>query len=267
MVVPASDVVLALGTMWGSLDGGVTYDVPFGALQDFSIDSKHTLKELRDPAFRTAAGVGSVASELTLKSKVAKIRGRALQALLGGTVAYDGTTYSTLSVKSTDIRPTAFAIQVHSRNDAASEILGTIYKAVSDQWSLSMKPEDFVMYDPNFKLYGDPANSDKILDIRLIGDHTTDTGTVPLPPTAPSATPGAAASGAIDLAWTAATGATGYRILRSTTSGSGYLFVGDCVGVKFRDYGTSATTYYYVIETQGAGGYSANSTQVSAAAP
>jgi hypothetical protein len=245
MVVPASDVVLALGTMWGSLDGGVTYDVPFGALQDFSIDSKHTLKELRDPAFRTAAGVGSVASELTLKSKVAKIRGRALQALLGGTVAYDGTTYSTLSVKSTDIRPTAFAIQVHSRNDAASEIL----------------------YDPNFKLYGDPANSDKILDIRLIGDHTTDTGTVPLPPTAPSATPGAAASGAIDLAWTAATGATGYRILRSTTSGSGYLFVGDCVGVKFRDYGTSATTYYYVIETQGAGGYSANSTQVSAAAP
>lgn len=264
---PSKDVVLALGTMWGSLDGGTTYDVPFGALQDFTLDTKHTLKELRDPLFRTAGATGSVASEVTLKAKVAQIRGRALQTLLGGVLSYDGTTRSHISIDATNIRPTPFAVQVHSRNDPTAEVIGTIYKCIGEQLSLAIKPEDYIMKDESFKCYGDPANGNKILDISLVGDHTSDGAASPAAPASPSATAGAASSGLIILGWTLVASATAYNIYRGTATGGPYIWVGSTASVEFVDKGTSSTHYYYVITAETGAGESVHSTQVDAVAP
>jgi hypothetical protein len=264
----SSDVVLALGTMWGKAPGSSVYDVPFGALQDFTLDTKHTLKELRDPLYRTAAAVGSVASEVSVKAKVAQIRGRALQILVGGSQNYDsGTGRTTLSITSVNIRPTAFAIQVHSRNDAASEIIGTIYKCVSEQWSLSLKPEDFVVQDPSFKCYGDPANGGALLDISLVGDQTSDSPSTPAAPGSVTATAGAGASGLIDLAWATVASANIYSVYRSLSSGAGYVWVGATASLEFVNKGTTGVHYYYVVVAETGSGYSAYSSEVTAVAP
>lgn len=82
-------------------------------------------------------------------------------------------------------------------------------------------------------------------------------------PTGVGATPG---GGQITLNWTAVTGATGYNVKRSTTSGGPYTTVGTPTSSPHVDPGlTAGTTYYYVITaTNSAGaGESANSSQVS----
>ena len=87
--------------------------------------------------------------------------------------------------------------------------------------------------------------------------------TLPLAPTGPVATPGNAQ---VVLSWTASSGATGYKVKRSTTSGTGYATIGTPGTAAYAD--TSAvngTTYYYVVSaTNSAGESVANSPQVSA---
>lgn len=69
----------------------------------------------------------------------------------------------------------------------------------------------------------------------------------------------------IDLAWTALTGATGYTVQRSTTSGGPYTTVGSPAAASFADTGLSAgTTFYYVVEALNASGSSVSSAEVSA---
>jgi hypothetical protein len=52
----------------------------------------------------------------------------------------------------------------------------------------------------------------------------------------------------IVVSWNAAAGATGYRVLRGTTSGGPYSAVGTTSGLSFTDSGLeAATTYYYVV--------------------
>ena len=69
--------------------------------------------------------------------------------------------------------------------------------------------------------------------------------------------------------WTATpdTYATGYDILRSTTSGSGYVVIGSVAGrtnTTFTDTTVSAlTTYYYVVRAYAAVWTSVNSNQVT----
>ena len=71
---------------------------------------------------------------------------------------------------------------------------------------------------------------------------TTQLGT----PTGVLATP--VSTSEIDLTWTAVTGATGYAVLRSTTSGGPYTAIGTPTSTSFNNTGLSAaTTYYYVI--------------------
>src|SRR5205807_768399 len=68
----------------------------------------------------------------------------------------------------------------------------------------------------------------------------------------------------IDLGWTAAPGATGYRVLRGTVSGGPYAQVGTPTGTSFSDTGLTAnTSYFYVVDSTSAGGVSSNSTEVS----
>jgi fibronectin type 3 domain-containing protein len=87
--------------------------------------------------------------------------------------------------------------------------------------------------------------------------------------TAPAAPTGVSATGVstsqINLSWTATTGAAGYTVQRSTTSGGPYSTVGSPATASFSDTGlTVGTTYYYVVEAVNASGTSAASTQVSA---
>jgi hypothetical protein len=71
------------------------------------------------------------------------------------------------------------------------------------------------------------------------------------------------------LTWTATldTYATGYRVLRSTTNGSGYVQIATVTGrttTTFTDNGVSAaTTYYYVVQSVAAVWTSVNSNQVT----
>ena len=85
------------------------------------------------------------------------------------------------------------------------------------------------------------------------------------PPDAPSGLAATATEGSVSLTWNAASGATGYTVLRSTTSGSGYTVVRSGLTTSsFTDTGlTNGATYYYVVAATnaiGSGGYSNQAT-------
>ncbi|MCW3100251.1 MAG: coagulation factor 5/8 type domain protein [Chthonomonadaceae bacterium] len=68
----------------------------------------------------------------------------------------------------------------------------------------------------------------------------------------------------VRLSWDAVTGATGYKVYRSTTSGSGYALVGTPSDLTYFDTGvTNGTAYYYEV-TALTSGESARSAEVSA---
>ncbi|MCX6872983.1 MAG: DUF2341 domain-containing protein [Verrucomicrobia bacterium] len=89
---------------------------------------------------------------------------------------------------------------------------------------------------------------------------------VPLTPPTPTglgATPGASQ---VALTWTAAAGATGYNIKRSTTSGGPYAVIGTTTGTaSYTDStATNGTTYYYVVSASNTAGESSDSNQAGA---
>ena len=91
-------------------------------------------------------------------------------------------------------------------------------------------------------------------------------------PTAPPAAPPApnllSATGGkrkISLQWSASSGATSYRVKRSTTNGGPYSIVATVTGTSYTNTGLAGhTTYYYVVSAVNAGGESPNSNQRSA---
>jgi alpha-tubulin suppressor-like RCC1 family protein/fibronectin type 3 domain-containing protein len=89
------------------------------------------------------------------------------------------------------------------------------------------------------------------------------------PPTVPGTLTALATSEQVALTWAASTGsgAITYNVLRSTTSGSGYLAVAGGTGINtttFTDTGlTDSTIYYYVIQSVNVAGTSANSAQIA----
>jgi fibronectin type 3 domain-containing protein len=90
--------------------------------------------------------------------------------------------------------------------------------------------------------------------------------TMPAAPAGVSAT--AVSDTRINLTWLSVTGATGYVILRSNTSGGPYTTVGSATSANFADNGLNPhTTYYYVVEAVDASGSSVPSSQVSATTP
>jgi hypothetical protein len=69
----------------------------------------------------------------------------------------------------------------------------------------------------------------------------------------------------VALSWTASTGATGYNVQRSTTTGGPYTVIGTAAGASYTDTtATNGTTYYYVISATLGAGQSGNSNQASA---
>jgi fibronectin type 3 domain-containing protein len=89
------------------------------------------------------------------------------------------------------------------------------------------------------------------------------TATTPATPTGLTATGDV---GQIALTWTASSGATGYTVLRATSSNGSYTTVASGVaGTSYTDTGlASGTTYYYAVAATNGSGTSANSSQVNA---
>jgi endo-1,4-beta-xylanase len=86
----------------------------------------------------------------------------------------------------------------------------------------------------------------------------------PTPPPTPTGLTATAGNGQVTLSWNAASGATGYIVKRSTTSGGPYTVIANNISAtSFTNTGLSnGTTYFYVVSAVNASGESANSAQV-----
>ena len=93
------------------------------------------------------------------------------------------------------------------------------------------------------------------------------TQATPVAPSAPSAPSASAQSDTeIEVTWSAVSGATSYKLYRSTSSGGTYTQVGgDISALRYRDTGRSASTeYFYQLEACNSGGCSSRSPAGSA---
>lgn len=90
--------------------------------------------------------------------------------------------------------------------------------------------------------------------------------TVTMRPAIPADLAALAGNNSVDLSWTAAASASGYRVKRSTTSGSGYVTVGTTANptTVLTDPIIGGVTYYYVVTATNASGESLMSAEVSA---
>jgi fibronectin type 3 domain-containing protein len=84
-------------------------------------------------------------------------------------------------------------------------------------------------------------------------------------PAAPSGLTATAGNAQVTLNWTASSGATGYYVKRSTTTGGPYTQVATQAGTNDTDTGlTNGTKYFYVVSAYNSAGQSANSSEVNA---
>ncbi len=107
------------------------------------------------------------------------------------------------------------------------------------------------------------ATSLTIDEIRVGDTYGDVAGFAPLPsvPTGLSATPGV---NSVSLNWSAASGATGYKVLRGTSTGV-YSVTNTAASNSYNDAtAVGGTTYFYVVQATNSSGASANSSQVSA---
>jgi DNA/RNA endonuclease G (NUC1)/fibronectin type 3 domain-containing protein len=86
------------------------------------------------------------------------------------------------------------------------------------------------------------------------------------PPAIPTGLSATAGNAHVALTWSAALGATGYNVKRSTVSGSGYTTIATRATTSYDDTAVAnGTTYYYVVSATSTAGESANSSEVAAA--
>src|SRR5580698_564717 len=84
-------------------------------------------------------------------------------------------------------------------------------------------------------------------------------------PAAPMGLTATAGNAQVTLNWTASSGATGYYVKRSTTSGGPYTQIATLAAASDTDTGlTNGTKYYYVVSAYNSAGQSANSAEVNA---
>jgi hypothetical protein len=106
-------------------------------------------------------------------------------------------------------------------------------------------------------------NTSTFSNVQITGGDGGAPATIPAAPATLLAEPG---DGAVPLRWQQSSGATGYAVLRSTSSGGPYETVATNVtGGSYTDTTvTNGTTYYYTVTATNAAGTSANSPEDSA---
>jgi fibronectin type 3 domain-containing protein len=85
------------------------------------------------------------------------------------------------------------------------------------------------------------------------------------PPPTPIGLEATAGNAQVSLSWTASTGASGYNVKRSTTSGGPYTRIASPTNTNYTDTDlTNGTKYFYVVSAVDSSGESANSAEASA---
>src|SRR2546430_2206370 len=82
-------------------------------------------------------------------------------------------------------------------------------------------------------------------------------------PSAPTGLTATAANAQVNLTWNAGTGATGYYVKRSTSSGTEVQIAAQSATAYSANSVSNGTTYYYVVSAYNSYGQSANSAEVS----
>jgi hypothetical protein len=89
--------------------------------------------------------------------------------------------------------------------------------------------------------------------------------TAEAPPYAPTSLTAVADNGKVELTWSPSLGATGYTVLRATTSGGPYTQIATTSGAGYIDTTVqNGTTYYYVVTATNSGGSSSYSPEANA---
>lgn len=144
-----------------------------------------------------------------------------------------------------------------------STISGSSYITVASGLSATSYTDSSLLAGTNYyyvvsavNASGTSANSAQVAITPLSASQP-----VPAAPTNVRAT----VSSYVYLTWNGVSGATTYRVKRSTTSGSGYTTIATgLTGPTHFDFGvTGGTNYYYVVTAVNSAGESANSAQVS----
>jgi hypothetical protein len=116
---------------------------------------------------------------------------------------------------------------------------------------------------------GAPTSITLSMDVPgAVSDNTRWRFIMPVQPATPGVPTGLSATAAVaqvTLNWNAASGAIGYNVKSSTTSGGPYTTVTNVATTSYVNTGlTNGTTYYYVVSAVGSVVEGANSSQVSA---
>ncbi|HZI33923.1 MAG TPA: fibronectin type III domain-containing protein, partial [Candidatus Binatia bacterium] len=108
--------------------------------------------------------------------------------------------------------------------------------------------------------YIGPANGwCNVAEVEFWGDYASS------PVAAPTGVSAAAGDARVTLNWNAVGGATGYKVKRSPTSGSGYADIATNATLSYTNTGlANGTLYYFVVSALNAHGESTNSAEVSA---
>jgi alpha-L-arabinofuranosidase len=136
--------------------------------------------------------------------------------------------------------------------------------------SMTLKPSSLGSTTQNYigkSQWPDPNLTGSVDDFRIYSRalNATEVAALanPVPP-APAGLAAVAGSAQVALNWNAASTATGYKIKRSLTSGSGYANIATNASLTFTNNGlANGTLYYFVVSATNSFGESTNSAQVS----
>ena len=137
--------------------------------------------------------------------------------------------------------------------------------------NMTLKPSSLGSTTQNYigkSQWPDPNLTGSVDDFRIYSRalNATEVAALanPVPP-APAGLAAVAGNAQVALNWNAASTATGYKIKRSLTSGSGYANITTNASLTFTNTGlANGTLYYFVVSATNSFGESTNSTQVSA---
>lgn len=150
---------------------------------------------------------------------------------------------------------------------------GTLYvdgAPVGTNSSMTLKPSNLGSTTLNYigkSQYNDPYFKGRVDDFRIYNRALTGSEIVALanvdgPPSAPTSCIATSGSNRVDLSWLPVSGATSYKVKRSTESGGPYSIVGTPTATTYTDLtAVNGTTYYYVVVAVNGAGDSPNSAQ------